>query len=889
MHSRVLSGSRARGLLAISGVTTLIVLTTSLGGYVPRAAASGSVSEVTVATDDELVGQILNREGDGVQARSMVSRTAPTCDVSVDDSVSLKAAVEQSVDDSIICITADIPDLTAELVIDDTTLTLVGAGGDGDDSVTLTADDTRHVMATLADDSLVIDNLGFEGGFSDQSGGAIAVYGQSASTFSSVIVERSTFSGNSAGVGGALAVFDVSEVQVTDSRFSSNFAVYGGAVAVDVEDAESRTIISGSTFTDDSALIGGGAIALRSTRGWLQTIIVGQIGSPTTFTGHSAAQGGALWAQERGPEAGPMLGIAGEVLFKDNEAEATGDADGYGGAAYVATDDTVTQDGFPSLLILGGENVDTIFSGQPAFHGNTAVSGGAIAVTGLAFVGAVPDGSEESDPEEFTGADFTANVANPGSGGAIWVDGAVAVQRTSFASNTARVNGGAIALDDTPGTPAEIEAAVSFYSLFTHNSATTGRGGAISVASGEGIAGAVSTTFVANYGHQSGGAIDTTDSQVLLENSTVAYNWTDDSAGAIHAPNATASVSFSTIVGNEGGSGGGGVVVSDLTVANSILQGNTADLIDQDVQATTVNDSYSLFTGITSVLVSGWTPGPGVLLSSENVLGPLQDNGGVTVDDDTVIPTMKPLTGSAVINAANPDETNFPSVDERGPGFPRVVGTRADMGAIEGTPPTPDPTPWPPRPPGPVETPPSAPLNVLASAGDAAAQVSWSPPESSGTSPVTEYQVQAAPGDAMCTAVAPTLTCTVTGLANGTAYTFTVRARSAVGWGSYSLPSQPITPETPVVATITIVGSRGEVRGRPGVLVSGSTAGLAGREVTAWVRLAGQSAYVSGATRMVDAEGAFTWQRVTGKKTYVYFTASDIRSNRVIIPPAPRA
>lgn len=890
MHSLLVFGSKAPALLAIATVTALIVMTTSLGGYVPRAAASGFVSDVTVATDYGLLGQLLNQEGDGLETRSIMPRTAPTCDISVDDSVSLRAAVEQSVDDSVICITADIPDLTAQLIIDDTTLTLVGAGGAGDDSVTLTADDTRHVMANLADDSLIIDNLGFEGGFSDQSGGAIAVYGQSDDS-SSLIIERSTFSGNSAvssgsgpvATGGALAIFDVSEVQVTNSTFSSNFADYGGAVAVDVEDAESRTIISGSTFTDDSALIGGGAIALRSTRGSLQTVIVGQVDSPTTFTGHSAAQGGALWAQEQGPEAGPMLGIGGEVLFENNEAEATGDADGYGGAVYVATDDTVTPDGLPSLLMLGGENVDTMFSGQPAFRANTAVSGGAIAVTGLAFVGAIPDGSEESDPDEFTGADFTDNEADPGSGGAIWVDGVVAVQRTSFTSNTAEVNGGAIAVDDTPGTPAEIEGAVSRYSVFADNAATTGRGGAISVASGEGIAGAVSTTFVANYGHQSGGAIDTTDAQVFLENSTVAYNWTDDSAGAIHAPHATASVSFSTIVGNEGGSGGGGAVADHAVISNSILQGNTAASAPNDLTAVTLDDAYSLFTGIASVLVSGWTPGAGVLLSDDTVLGPLQDNGGVTVDDDTVIPTMKPLTGSAVINAANPDETNFPSLDQRGPGFPRVVGARADMGAIEGPSPTP-----PPPPPIPEQTVPTAPREITAVASDARADVTWAAPLSSGTSPVIEYQVLSSPAGRTCTVVAPALTCTVRSLDNGTAYTFAVRARNSTGWGPYSLPSAPVTPQAPATPAITIVGSRTEVRGRPGVLVSGSTTGLAGREVTAWVRVASQAAYRAGATRMVDAEGAFMWQRATGKKTYVYFTSGDIRSNRVIIPAVSR-
>jgi hypothetical protein len=881
-------GRRGRGLAALSLATTAGLLGTYVGSpRLPRAYASAApLASVFRPSGEGSFLDFMRSTGVRPDERSGLSlRAAPACTASVDDSVALHSAVQSAVDGDIICITHDIPDLTEQLVIDDTTLTLVGAGGSGDDFVTLTADDTRHVLANLSNDSLTIDNLGFEGGFSNQEGGALAVYGQSGITGSYLTVERSAFSGGFALAGGALVARNVSEVEVRESTFSSNFALHGGAIAAVAVNARSNVSILNSTFTDDSAALGGGAVALASYGGLLYGVIAGQVGSPTTFTGHSAGQGGAIWAREQGIGRGLVVGIAGEVTFEDNSAIAGYGRNGYGGAVYLTADDTVEPGPVaPNLLIVGDGNVPGLFTGQPTFSDNAAVSGGAARAAGTVLVGAVP--YYFPNPDDYIGAVFTGNQAMLGDGGAMSIDGLVLAGRSAFSRNTAYLDGGAISLDDSAGTPATIEGVAALYSYFGYNTAQYGRGGAISIDSGDGVAYIVQSTLVANFAQVSGGAIDSADGAMLMSNSTLAFNATDDSGGGIHAPNAAASIEFSTIVGNEGGAGGGGVVLDAVTLENSILQGNSADGAAEDLRVTTVADSYSLFTSPTSVLSTGWVPGPGTLLSSATVLGPLQDNGGVSVSDDTIVPTMEPLEGSIVIDAANPDDSGFPATDERGSGFPRVIGGRADMGAVEWTPP--EPPPPPPRPPRPVQLPPSAPLDAAATARDAVADVRWSPPESSGTSPVTEYQVQAAPGDATCTAVAPTLTCTVTGLANGTSYTFTVRARSAVGWGPYSVPSAPVTPQAPASPAITIVGSRTEVRGRPGVLVSGTTTGLVGREVTAWVRLAGQTAYRTGATRVVDAEGAFTWQRVTGKKTYAYFTAGDIRSNRVIIPPMPR-
>ena len=182
--------------------------------------------------------------------------------------------------------------------------------------------------------------------------------------------------------------------------------------------------------------------------------------------------------------------------------------------------------------------------------------------------------------------------------------------------------------------------------------------------------------------------------------------------------------------------------------------------------------------------------------------------------------------------------------------------------------------------------PPGEPVSVNAVAGDGEARVSWGAPVSSGSFAVTDYEVTVSPGGQSCLAKAPELSCTVSGLSNGTSYTARVRALNGAGWGAYSGPSNELRPSGSASASIVITGSRGEVRGRPGVMVSGVTTGLVGQSVRARVRLPGELEYRDGTSRVVDASGEFMWQRKTGKRVYVYFRAEDdsVRSNRLIIP-----
>lgn len=90
---------------------------------------------------------------------------------------------------------------------------------------------------------------------------------------------------------------------------------------------------------------------------------------------------------------------------------------------------------------------------------------------------------------------------------------------------------------------------------------------------------------------------------------------------------------------------------------------------------------------------------------------------------------------------------------------------------------------------------PGAPTNVTATAGNGQATVSFTPPADNGGSAITGYTVISSPGNITATGAA--ITITVTGLSNGTAYTFTVTAANVAGNGPASAASNAVTPYSP--------------------------------------------------------------------------------------------
>ena len=103
---------------------------------------------------------------------------------------------------------------------------------------------------------------------------------------------------------------------------------------------------------------------------------------------------------------------------------------------------------------------------------------------------------------------------------------------------------------------------------------------------------------------------------------------------------------------------------------------------------------------------------------------------------------------------------------------------------------------------------PDAPTDASAAAGDSQANITWTAPGSDGGAAITSYQVQALVDGTSVTGKSCTLTspfipplaCTVTGLTNGTAYTFTVTATNPAGTGPASTATSAVTPHPAATA-----------------------------------------------------------------------------------------
>ncbi len=197
------------------------------------------------------------------------------------------------------------------------------------------------------------------------------------------------------------------------------------------------------------------------------------------------------------------------------------------------------------------------------------------------------------------------------------------------------------------------------------------------------------------------------------------------------------------------------------------------------------------------------------------------------------------------------------------------VGGWGEVGALS--------VPAPPSPPGPTPTyPPGAPTSATAIAGDTSAAVSWTAPADPGSYPISTYQVTATPGSRSC--MTSTLTCEVSGLTNGTTYTFTVKALNGAGWGDWSASSNAVTPQAAPKPSILISGSRAGST----IRVDGTTIDLTGT-VTPWVKLPGQTSFTEGSARPTITDNAFTWSRKANKKAYVYITHGAVKSNTITI------
>ena len=126
---------------------------------------------------------------------------------------------------------------------------------------------------------------------------------------------------------------------------------------------------------------------------------------------------------------------------------------------------------------------------------------------------------------------------------------------------------------------------------------------------------------------------------------------------------------------------------------------------------------------------------------------------------------------------------------------------------------------------------PGAPTAVVAVAGNASAAVSWTAPSSNGGSAITGYTVTSSPGGLTSTVGAGSTSTTVSGLTNGTAYTFTVTATNSVGT-SPAGTSKSVTPAAPAPPTVTIDGGATAVTNYTTRTIAGTSNAASGTTMT---------------------------------------------------------
>lgn len=459
-------------------------------------------------------------------------------------------------------------------------------------------------------------------------------------------ITQCTFVGNYAGVFGGGFDNYLGEVTLVNSIVAEN-------VVDDIYNYPSSTIIftgNNIVLTFDNAgtpIFDGGIISLNPLLGPLANnggptlTMMPQTGSPAIDTGVTADASGITYDQ-RGPGFPRVLGAAVDIGAVETPVPlivTTASDSGYGSLRYEATyapnNSTITF-----APALAGQTI-TLTSGEIPLTQNYAIDGSSLSSP------VQLNGNHNSRIFDISGATVVLNslvisngYASGGNwGGAIQNSGTLTLNNCTLAANSTDASGlggaiyniGSVALAGCTlsGNSAPFAGAIGNYAscslvncTLAGNAASSGNGGAIDNDYSATLA-VTQCTFSGNSASGSGGGIDNYQSQVTLVNSIVANDSADD---IFNWPSSTATFAGTNIV---------------LTF---------------DDAGTPVFD--------------------GGIIPLNPMLGPLANNGGPTL-------TMMPQAGSPAINSGLTSAAAGITYDQRGPGYPRVVGAAVDIGAIE--------------------------------------------------------------------------------------------------------------------------------------------------------------------------------------------------------------
>jgi len=328
----------------------------------------------------------------------------------------------------------------------------------------------------------------------------------------------------------------------------------------------------------------------------------------------------------------------------------TGGSDSMGGGLYDECDDGFT---LRDVVVTGNEATSGggggFYSGGSVTLINTVVSNNTATTFG---------GGGVSDDLTMVGSTISGNTSGAGGGGA-FAKGNASITTSTFDNNTAADCGGGLYSKVDNGTVTITD------STFSNNSADNCYGGAIDIDNGYNTVLIANTTITGNSAVSGGGLhLYGYNAVTLAQNTIVGNNATSTDAlysgGGLHFEplGLTLEMSGTIVSGNTAAAGPADIGIGSSNTVSGAITANDSLLGDVDSRLA-VNGSGN---------VSAITPG----------VGALADNGGPTK-------TRALLADSAALDAGPATVATFPgnAYDQRGAGFARVVGTRADIGAFE--------------------------------------------------------------------------------------------------------------------------------------------------------------------------------------------------------------
>lgn len=254
-------------------------------------------------------------------------------------------------------------------------------------------------------------------------------------------------------------------------------------------------------------------------------------------------------------------------------------------------------------------------------------------------------------------------------GGGISNTGTLAVSHSAIIGNHADFYGGGIS---NAGTLTITNSTVRYNASGASGGGQSGFGGGIY---NGGIAVIVSSTIdnnvadAENHSSLGGGIYSPKPDSLTVSDSTISQNVAFIFGGAIFGGG---NITNCTISGNIADYGGGIYVTGPLKIGNTILDSDADGSNILNDGGTVTSHGYN----VSSDNGGGFLTAPGDQINTAPMLGPLQDNGGLTF-------THELLIGSPAINSGDPAFTPSPDFDQRGPGFPRVSNSRIDIGSFE--------------------------------------------------------------------------------------------------------------------------------------------------------------------------------------------------------------